>query len=170
MTHLLNVLNATDPRAVLQSNLERLDTSAAFMRTPSLVNGQPTPALGPPTAGAFTTGELWTDAACGLWRCTVAGAPGGWVQLEPAPAATFPEGAIPDGYQVARSDEHGKVYYYDSDAQLWQEVSPALPLGSLRFDANGDLWLKCGDQLYRKLVGVLVDGVATLTLGDETQA
>ena len=170
MTHLFDVLNSTDPRAVLQANLERLDASPAFMRLPSLIHGTATPDLGSPTAGTFALGDLWTDAACASWRCTAAGTPGAWVQWEPATAASFPTGAIPDGYRVARCDEHGKLYYYGAGAAAWREAIPTLPAGRIRFDDQGELWLKCTDDLYRKLVGVLVDGVATLTLGDETQS
>jgi len=170
MNHLLSVLNSTDPRAILQANMDALDTSAAFARVPSLVSGSPTTDLGAPATGTFVLGDLWTDAACGVWRCTVAGTPGTWVQLEPAMGIAFPVGTIPDGYRAARSDQHGTVYYYDLGTTTWMPVVAAMTAGQVRFDGSGYLWLKCSDNLYRKVLGVMVDGVATLTLGDDTSA
>lgn len=169
MTHLLTVLNSSDPRTVLEINLERLDESLAFRWGPSRVNGLPTPGLGPPATGRFAAGEVWCDALSALWRCTAEGSPGTWVQLHPAVVAEFPVGPIPDGYRLARSDEHGATYYYSAAMSQWQ-AAPVFPAGGNgRVDSAGNLWLKGPDDLFRQLLVVLVDGQATLTLSDTTQ-
>jgi hypothetical protein len=43
---------------------------------------------GPPVAGTYAVGDLWLDRAGSLWQCSVAGAPGTWVQLEPGRQTT----------------------------------------------------------------------------------
>jgi hypothetical protein len=104
MTNLLTLLNAADKAAITESNMQALDQSLAFSRTPSLVAGVPTAIVGPPAAGTFTFGALWIDALCGLWFCTGAGTPGTWTQIGPGIAAAAPGAAPPANYILWRSD------------------------------------------------------------------
>lgn len=55
----------------------------SFRERPSLVDGTPTTALGPPSSGTFEVGDIWLDARLGKFRCTVAGTPGTWIQTIP---------------------------------------------------------------------------------------
>ena len=54
--------------------------------------------FGPPPSGVRTwaPGDEWIDAADSLWRCTVAGDPGTWVQPHPGYAATWTGGGSDD--------------------------------------------------------------------------
>jgi hypothetical protein len=79
--------------------------------------------VGPPDSGAHLLGELWTDALCARWRCTVAGTVGTWLQITPAIVATADRPtAPPDGYWILDTDEHFKGYYYDLGGTAWVAV------------------------------------------------
>jgi hypothetical protein len=61
----------------------------------------PTTTIGPPTSGAHVLNELWKDALGGVFKCTVAGAPGTWKQILPAGVTADPSsGTIPTGYLI----------------------------------------------------------------------
>jgi hypothetical protein len=118
MNNLLSLINAADKGAISETNSQRIDASLAFGLTPSLdLTGNPTVLLGPPAGGAFVLGQFWIDAALGLWRCTLAGTPGTWLQQFPAVVTANPAGATV-GYLIARADQHGSRYYFDGAA--WQ--------------------------------------------------
>lgn len=120
MNNLLDLTNAGDKGAVAETNFQRIDISLAFGLTPSLdLTGAPTANLGPPTGGAFLLGQFWVDAALAVWRCTVAGAPGQWIQQCPAVVTANPANA-PADYWIVRADEHFAQFYYDGAA--WQPV------------------------------------------------
>lgn len=125
MNHLLSLNTAADRASITQTNFERLDAGRPFALNPTKVDGVATTIVGPPDSGEHYVGELWTDALCAEWRCTVAGTPGTWVQISPAfvDAGTLPGGA-PDGYWVRRTDEHFKEYYYDAGTPSWEAVNP----------------------------------------------
>ena len=131
MNHLLNVLNSTDPRAVLQTNMEKVD--AWIGASLAVVQGG---------TRFDSVGNLWVKCGDTLYRQIV--------------------GVLVNGVQTLTL----------GDVTHPSDWNPSVPvsLGGVRFDTNGDLWLKCSDNLYRKLVGTLVDGVAALILSDETQA
>ena len=170
MTHLLTVLNSSDPRSVLEINLERLDRSLAFSCAPACVNGAPTDALGPPALGAFVPGDLWCDALGALWRCAQAGEPGLWHQLHPAVLSAFPDLIPPEGYLARRSDLQGALYVYESAAAQWTLVPAGYPPGgNTRLDAQGNLWIKGSGGLFRRLMVLEADGVPVLALSDDTQ-
>src|SRR6185436_10039699 len=112
MNNLLSQANAGDARAVVETNLQRLDVSLAFGITPSLeLSGLPTAVLGAPAAGTFVLGQFWVDAKLAIWRCTVAGTPGTWVQQTPAVVTANPAGA-PAEYLIKRADLHWAEFYW----------------------------------------------------------
>ena len=119
MNHLRTALNVASPLTSIESNFERLDRSLAFALNPSLVGAAPTTDPGPPTTGTRYLGELWVDALCAGWRCTVAGTPGTWVQIsEPIVADTTERDAIsapPTGYRVI-TDDDGERHRWDGAA------------------------------------------------------
>lgn len=81
----------------------------AFALNPSYLGATQTTDAGPPTSGARYLGELWADVNCAVWRCTVAGTPGTWVQIiEPVVADATARDAIsapPTGYRVVTADD-----------------------------------------------------------------
>lgn len=109
MNHLRSSLNVADKNVVAESNYERLDRSLAFALNPSYLGATQTTDAGPPTSGARYLGELWADVNCAVWRCTVAGTPGTWVQIiEPVVADATARDAIsapPTGYRVVTADD-----------------------------------------------------------------
>jgi hypothetical protein len=80
--------------------------------------------------GAYPLQDLWVDSIGGVWRCTVAGTPGTWVQLHAAIVAAFPGGAVA-GYRVIRTDLNYAEFYYDGAA--WQGVY----VGAVHTEGNG---------------------------------
>ncbi|MCL4193977.1 MAG: hypothetical protein KJZ87_19725, partial [Thermoguttaceae bacterium] len=57
--------------------------------------------IGPPTSGTRVLNEFWRDALGGEWRCSGAGTPGTWLQIQPAAVTADPSsGTIPTGYLV----------------------------------------------------------------------
>lgn len=95
-----DVSNAADHVTLVQDNFEIL-SEELFKLTPTHQNGVPTTVIGPPTVGSHVLGELWRDSLGGLFRCTVAGTPGTWVQILPAAVAADPAaGTIPAGYVI----------------------------------------------------------------------
>ena len=61
----------------------------------------PTTTIGPPTTGSHVLNEIWKDALGGVFKCTVAGAPGTWKQILPAGVTADPSsGTIPTGYLI----------------------------------------------------------------------
>lgn len=119
MNHLATLLNAADRIVQTESNFEALDESMAFALNPSKVAGVATTDMGAPTTGEHYVGELWADVNCAVWRCTVAGTPGTWVQITPAVVSADPVGA-PADYVIARTAEWLKKYYWDGDS--WEAV------------------------------------------------
>jgi hypothetical protein len=121
MNFLLSLINASDRAAVMETNNERIDRSLAFRLTPSLeLDGTVTVNLGGPTAGDHVEGELWVDASLGVWRCTVAGTPGTWIQIQSAVVAAAPVGTIPNNYLITIPTSQWAQFYYDGAA--WQPV------------------------------------------------
>ncbi|NJM13072.1 MAG: hypothetical protein HC889_15495 [Synechococcaceae cyanobacterium SM1_2_3] len=118
---LLSTLNAADRAATNQANHERVEASLAFVHNPSLVAGVPTTEMGPPSTGDRVAGELWVDSLAAKWRCTAAGEPGTWQQIEPAFVAANPDGR-PDDYWICRTDEHFKQYYWSAGGAVWVAV------------------------------------------------
>lgn len=121
MNELFSILNASDRVAQTESNFERLDRSLAFSLNPTLVDGVPNVLIGPPTTGEWYAGKLWVDSLCGVFRCTVAGTPGTWQQVQPAFVAANPVGA-PDDYWIVRTDQHFTAYYYNLGGPTWTAI------------------------------------------------
>lgn len=125
MNNLQSQINASDRPTVMEHNLQLLDTSLAFMLTPSLDLSVSPPAttivLGPPTAGTYVKDALWVDAAYAVWRCTVGGTPGTWQQERPAVCSVDPV-APPDGYVIARVAEYLKLYRWNAGGAAWVAV------------------------------------------------
>jgi hypothetical protein len=95
-----DVSNAADFVALTQTNFEIL-TAEVFKQEPTYVSGVPTTTIGPPTTGSHVLNEIWRDALGGVFKCTVAGAPGTWKQILPAGVTADPAtGTIPTGYLV----------------------------------------------------------------------
>jgi hypothetical protein len=118
MNNLQDLTNASDKGAICETNFQILDDSLAFGMAPSLtLAGAATALLGPPVAGAFVLGQFWVDTALAIWRCTVAGSPGTWIQQTPAVVQADPAGA-PANYFTLRSDLHWQRRYFDGAA--WQ--------------------------------------------------
>jgi len=121
MNFLSSQLNAADRAIVNESNAQKLDTSLAFMLTPSIdpATNVATVNLGAPTAGTWPVDALWVDAARAIWRCTLAGTPGTWLQVAAAAVSVDPAGP-PNDYTIARIAEHLKLYYWSGSA--WTTV------------------------------------------------
>jgi hypothetical protein len=95
-----DVSNAADFVALTETNFEIL-TAEVFKHEPTYVSGVPTTTVGPPTTGTHVLDELWKDALGGVFKCTVAGAPGTWKQILPAGVTADPSsGTIPTGYLI----------------------------------------------------------------------
>lgn len=108
MNHLRSSLNVADKNVVAESNYERLDRSLAFALNPSYLGATQTTVAGPPTSGARYLGELWADVNCAVWRCTVAGTPGTWVQIIDAVVADATARdalTVAAGYRVVTADD-----------------------------------------------------------------
>lgn len=124
MNFLLSAINASDRAAVMETNNERIDRSLAFVLNPSLdIVGDPTTELGGASAGDHVEGELWVDALCAIWRCTVAGTPGTWIQVQPAVLLTADLPVTPpDQYLVMVSDGPWVLQYWDDGGSAWVTV------------------------------------------------
>jgi len=95
-----DVSNAADFVALTETNFEIL-TAEVFKQEPTYVSGMPTTTIGPPTTGSHVLNEIWKDALGGVFKCTVAGAPGTWKQILPAGVTADPStGTIPTGYLI----------------------------------------------------------------------
>jgi hypothetical protein len=95
-----DVSNAADFIALTETNFEIL-TAEVFKQAPTYVSGVPTTTVGPPTSGAHVLDEVWKDALGGVFKCTIAGAPGTWKQVLPASVTADPSsGTIPTGYLI----------------------------------------------------------------------
>lgn len=123
MNFLTSILNVADRTTVVESNLELLDKSLAFMLRPSEVGGVPTTELGPPIGTDHLQDELWVDVLGAIWRCTVAGTPGTWIQIAPAVLLTadLPASAL-DNYLVKVADDSWKEKYWDAGGSAWVDV------------------------------------------------
>lgn len=118
MNFLLTLVNAADKAAVTETNMNRLDRSLAFMLQPSIDGtGSPTVNLGPATTGAHVLGELWVDALGAIFKCTAAGTPGTWMQVQPAVVlnANLPV-APPNNYFVRIPDGPWLEKYWNGAA------------------------------------------------------
>jgi len=95
-----DVSNAADFVALTETNFEIL-TAEVFKQEPTYVSGVPTTTVGSPTTGSHVLNEIWKDALGGVFKCTVAGAPGTWKQILPAGVTADPSsGTIPTGYLI----------------------------------------------------------------------
>lgn len=123
MNFLPDLSNVSNRVAATQTGFERLDRSFAFMLNPSLVAGVATVDLGSPATGERVQGELWADALCAVWRCTVAGEPGTWQQItEPVVADATARDAItgqPAGYRVLTADDGARWMW---DGATWDAI------------------------------------------------
>lgn len=130
MKLLRDIEGAANPAPIAQDNFEEIDLRL-FSHKISAPGGTITTLIGPPEAGdllgadtAWAVGDLWRDALRGLWRCTVAGDPGTWVQIQPAIVAADPvAGTIPTGYLIARSDL-GLIQKRHEGGYTWAELVP----------------------------------------------
>lgn len=126
MNFLFDIQNAAAPSTVAQSNFQKIDQSLAFMLQPSIDGtGLPTINLGPPTAAAHVVNELWVDALGAVWKCTVAGTPGTWVQVQPAVILNAVKGALVptvDNYLVRVPDDSWKSYSWSNGGGNWTQV------------------------------------------------
>lgn len=127
MNNLLTLENAADRAAISETNFQRVDRSLAFMLTPSLdLDGEPTTKLGPPTEGTFAQHELWVDSLGAIWRCTVAGTPGTWIQVQAAVVEdTDGLADIPNNYLIVTPSQRWAQFYYDG--ANWQPVNLQSP-------------------------------------------
>ena len=116
---LSNTQNVSDVRTATQINFELIWESLAFNMKPSLVAGVPTTDAGPPTSGTFAVGNLWVDSLCAIFRCSVAGTPGTWVQEKPARVAAEPVDPAPTGYLIQLTTDWSQEYW---DGAAWQPV------------------------------------------------
>lgn len=116
--HLFNVQEVANPAEVMQRNMELVE-EWLFRATPSKRSSVETTLKGPPTDGAWQVSELWVDAILGVWRCTVAGEPGTWIQVAPALVAANPTGIV-TGYWIIRSDLDYAQYVYNGSS--WDAV------------------------------------------------
>jgi hypothetical protein len=123
MINLLTLLNAADRAAVTETNMQRIDASLAFMLSPSLdLEGEPTTLLGPPAEGTFVLYQLWVDALGAIWRCTVAGTPGTWVQVQGAIVGdTDGLADMPNNYLIVTPSQRWAQFYWDG--ANWQPVN-----------------------------------------------
>ncbi|HWY76237.1 MAG TPA: hypothetical protein VN281_11505 [Verrucomicrobiae bacterium] len=121
MNNLLDITNAADRAAVAESNFQILDASLAFALSPTLVNGVPNAIVGPPIVGTFVQDFLWVDSLRAIFRCTVAGTPGTWIQVKAAivTVATVPVGP-PVNYLITIPSQKWISQYYDG--ANWQNV------------------------------------------------
>lgn len=95
-----DVSNAADFVALTETNFEIL-TDEVFKHEPTYVSGVPTTTIGPPTSGAHVLDEVWKDALGGVFKCTVAGTPGTWKQIQPAAVTADPgSGTVPTSYLI----------------------------------------------------------------------
>ena len=124
MNFLLSQLNAADRAAIIESNFQRLDSSPAFTQTPSVdpATQAPTINLGGPAVGTWAQYALWVDAACALWRCTVAGTPGTWVQVQAAIVQDVdPLLNIPLNYLIVTPSQRWAQFFWDG--HNWKPVN-----------------------------------------------
>lgn len=145
MNNLLDLNNAADPRAISETNFQRVDASLAFMLNASLdLTGNPTLLMGPPVAGAFVLGQLWVDGQLATWRCTAAGAPGTWIQITPAIVTAYPAAPLPLNYLVQIPAMHWGLFYWDGTQ--WLPVVPRQP-GADSTNITADNTTRTADQL-----------------------
>lgn len=123
MINLLDLTNAADKAAISQTNFQRLDNSVAFGLNPSLtLAGTPTINPGPPTAGAFVTGQFWVDSLLAIWLCTAGGTPGTWVQYTAAIVAAAPGGFTgPVNYLITLPGSAWQSQYWSGSA--WTNIA-----------------------------------------------
>ncbi|OHD25565.1 MAG: hypothetical protein A2Y38_07980 [Spirochaetes bacterium GWB1_59_5] len=82
--------------------------------------------IGPPTTGDHIANDQWTDVLGALWRCTVAGTPGTWVQFRAASVTTEPAAgdagvpAVPLNYLIVLPAQNWAQFYWDGSE--WQPV------------------------------------------------
>jgi hypothetical protein len=120
--NLSSVLNVSNRVAVIESNFQEIDRRNLDLPSIDPSTGIETVDPGPPTGTAAAervVGERWLDVNLALWRCTVAGNPGTWIQVAPAVVAADPVG-IPNDYVIARTVEWLKLYYWDG--AVWTAV------------------------------------------------
>lgn len=138
-----DISTAGDPVSVCQQNFESL-TRDLYKHSPTKQSGTATALIGPPTSGDRVLDELWKDAWCATWRCTVAGTPGTWRQETPAVREGEPaSGTIPTGYLIldASSRYQPKVH---SGSYVWRAAgsltaAATLDFGSINAAASADL-------------------------------
>jgi hypothetical protein len=81
-------------------------------RVATYQNGNPTTIIGPPTAGPRVQGEFWRDTLLGEWVCTVAGTPGTWKQIRPAPVTADPtSGTIPTVHTISEPPTSAQLQF-----------------------------------------------------------
>jgi hypothetical protein len=115
-----DVSNAADFVALTETNFEIL-TAEVFKHEPTYVAGVPTSTIGAPTTGSHVLDEIWKDALGGVWKCTVAGTPGTWMQIVPAAVTADPAtGTIPTGYLILNVTTGGLKRH--AGGYVWETV------------------------------------------------
>jgi hypothetical protein len=127
MNNLLSLTNAADKAAISQTNFQTIDASLAFGAYPSIdpATGIAVTYLGAPATGTYVVGQFWVDASLGVWRCTVGGTPGTWIQVQPAICSGASPGAPLNNYWILRTDLLFTQYYWTGAA--WQAVFTSPP-------------------------------------------
>src|SRR6185295_150270 len=120
MNSLQDVEGLSNPEPIVQDNFEQLDADLYGLR--AVNNGATTTIIGPPTSGAHTAGQQWTDVKLAKWLCTVSGTPGTWIQLTPAIVTSDPSsGTIPNDYCILRSDLN-YLEKFHRGSYIWREL------------------------------------------------
>jgi hypothetical protein len=97
---LFTVTDAASFVALSQQNWV-IASEELFRRVPTYQNGSPNTLNGAPTSGAWSVGDFWRDQNGAEFVCTLAGTPGTWRQIAPAPVSADPaSGIFPTGYLI----------------------------------------------------------------------
>lgn len=93
-----------------------LSQPSGFMKPTAL------PYIGPPTTGAFNTGDEVLDMLQATWACTAGGNPGTWIQIAPAIVAAEPTAAVPLNYLIRIPGQNWAEFFWNGAA--WVQASP----------------------------------------------
>lgn len=123
MNFLLSLAAAADRVSVSETNFQRISESLAYLIAPTKVAGVPNTIVGPADSGAHILHEIWVDSLGSIWRCTVAGTPGTWIQVMEAVVADATArdaiAAPPTGYRVLTADNGARFIW---DGASWDAV------------------------------------------------
>ena len=152
---LQNLESAVDVTKLTQENFEIINESPAFQRVPTKRNGVPNTSFGPPTTGTWSANNLWVDVGRSLWVCSIAGAPGTWVQLDPYITTVYPSDPVPVGYQIIRPDLDWRRYVWGGSSwdELYLSIQGGTMKGSLILDHDPVEDLEAATKQYVDSVG-----------------